>query len=267
MSHQHRARPSHWRHVLGQLGGWTPAEPTSDGQRLPDHWLRSDQGLWQDAGLTPATADGDVVGRWEDISANADHVNQATASKKPTLQSGAGDLLNGYPVVRTDGIDDWLKGAFTTGGALTQPYTFFAVASLDASVIDDNVARTITGGDDAFNQAMLMKSTAPSPDKWSILGGLVLVGTAADSDWSLWTALFNGASSQFWHNGVGEAGPGNAGSQVPDGLTIGAHQAGGYPWYGDIAEIIIYDADLSDADKNQVGRYLAHRYGLGYTEI
>lgn len=266
MSHQHRSRPSHWRHVLGQLGGWTPAQPTSEGSHMPEHWHRSDLGLWQDAGLTPATSDGDVIGRWEDISANADHVNQATIAQKPTLQNGAGDLLNGHPVVSSDGIDDWIRGAFTSGGALTQPYTFFAIAALDAAVLNDSITRTITGGDDAANQAMLMKNGSPAPDKWSIYTSVALVGSSADSDWNIWTALFNGASSQFWHNGVSEA-SGDAGSQNPDGLTIAAHQAGGYNWRGEIAEIIIYDANLSDADKNQVGQYLADRYGLGYADI
>jgi hypothetical protein len=35
----------------------------------------------------------------------------------------------------------------------------------------------------------------------------------------------------------------------------------------DMVELIAYDANLSDADKNQVGQYLATRYGLSWTSI
>ena len=247
-------------------GSWDPSMPTAGGY-TPDHWYRSDQGLWQDAGVTPAASDGDVVGRWEDITANADHVNQANAGNKPTLQSGAGDLVNGHPVVRGDGIDDYLQGAFTTGGAMNQPNTIIAVAKLDAAAVNDNNGHAICDGDDAGNRNILGVYQAAAPDKWQIYAGANLVGNNDDSDFRIWTAGFNGASSQLWHNGVSEAGPGNAGAMAIDGLTLFDGHAGGAPWKGDIAEIIMYDANLSDADKNQVGRYLAARYGLSYTDI
>ena len=52
-----------------------------------------------------------------------------------------------------------------------------------------------------------------------------------------------------------------------NGLTLGANYLGGAQMLGYIAEIIIYDANLSDADKNEVGNYLATRYALAYTDI
>ena len=36
---------------------------------------------------------------------------------------------------------------------------------------------------------------------------------------------------------------------------------------GDMTEILLYDANLSNSDKNQVGAYLATRYALSYTDI
>ena len=59
--------------------------------------------------MTPAVADGDVVGRWEDLSAHGYHANQTNAALKPTLQNGVGDLLNNNPAIRADGIDDFLS--------------------------------------------------------------------------------------------------------------------------------------------------------------
>ena len=247
---------------------WDPSQPTTDGDLLPDHWYRSDGPLWQDAGVTPAVLDGAVVGRWEDLTANADHVNQAVVANKPTLQNGVGDLLNGQPVIRFDGINDTLSGAFTTGGAMNQPSTVFAVAALDAAAVNDGVSRKIYDSDDAVNRMIAGQYGADNPDSWYLYAGAVISSAAAsNSNWNIWTILYNGASSQFWHNGVSLAGPGNAGAHNADGLTIGGAFDVTAQWDGDITEIIIYDADLSTADDNQVGNYLATRYGLAYTDI
>jgi len=246
---------------------WSPADPLPVSGLLPEHWYRSDQGLWQDAGVTPAVLDGDVVGRWEDISANADHVNQANAGNKPTLQSGAADLLGGHPVVRFDGINDYLQGAFTTGGAMAQPNTMFAVAKLDAIAVNDDADHYILMGDDIGNRDALLADNNTAPDTWIIYADTKLVGSASDSNWNIWSALFNGVVSQFWHNGISEAGSGNAGAESIDGLTVGAYFTGAAPWDGDVIEIILYDANLSNADKNTIGNYLATRYALAYTDI
>ena len=252
------------RALLGAVAAWTPASVTSGGYS-PEHWYRSDSGLWQDAGITAAAADGDVVGRWEDLSANADHTNQAVVAAKPTLQNAAGDLLNGHPVVRFDGADDWLQGPFTTGGALAQPFIVLAVAELDVTVVDDNNSRTLVDGQGG-TRMLLRQWSGTIPDCWAIYAANYVQGGNSDSKWNIWTALFNGVASQFWHNGVSE-GVGNSGADNAPGITIGADTSGNVGWKGDATEILIYDANLSDADKNQVGAYLGRRYGLTYTNI
>jgi hypothetical protein len=253
---------SHRRRIMAT--SWTPLLPTAGGY-YPEHWYRSDGGLWQDAGVTPAAADGDVVGRWEDLTANADHVNQAVAASKPTLQNGAGDLLNGHPVVRSDGVDDYLQGAFTTGGAMAQPITIFGVGK---SSVAGLVNHFFYDGDDALNRVALLNDGAAGAGAgdWSLYAGTVVHGGPEDANWNIWTAYYNVAASQLWQNGTVEV-AGNTGANAMDGITIGARYDATSPWDGDIAEIIIYHANLSNADKNQVGQYLATRYGLAYTDI
>ena len=229
----------------------------------PAHWYRSTE-VWQDAvGGTPAVGEGDPIGEGEDLTANQDHVNQAVAGNKPTLRL---NVLNGLPVMRFDGTADYLQGAFTNGGALAQPFTVFAVAQLDASVVNDDVTRFMVDGDDATNRLGLYKTSTTAPDAWGIYAGTGLLGSAADTDWNIWTGLFNGVSSQFWHNGISEA-SGNAGAHQPDGISIGTSSGFTSFWKGDIAEIIIYAGNLPTADKNQVGSYLGQRYGIVYTSI
>ena len=60
---------------------------------------------------------------------------------------------------------------------------------------------------------------------------------------------------------------GNAGANGMSEFTIGSWRGGLFYWDGDIAEVIIYDSNLSDADKNEVGGYLATKYGLSWTAI
>ena len=77
--------------------------------------------------------------------------------------------------------------------------------------------------------------------------------------------LFNGASSELWFEGVSQ----DTGSttSVPDGMTWGAANIDAAYFTGDMAEILIYDSDLSDADKNEIGAYLATKFALSWTTI
>ena len=176
--------------------------------------------------------------------------------------------MYGHPVVRCDGIDDDLQDAFTTGGAMNQPGTTFAVAAHDAATVDDDTSNVLLDGDDGVNRQLVVKNAAAGvADDWRVNAGISVLGGDADSNWNIWTILFNGATSQFWLNGVSEGGPGASGVQAIDGLTVFSRNDGANNWDGDLVEIILYDANLSDADKNQVGAYLATRYGLSYTDI
>ena len=198
------------------------------------------------------------------MTANADHVNQANAAKKPTLQSGAGDLLNGHPVIRGDGIDDYLQGAFTNGGNMNQPNTIFVVGALDAALVGDPNPHHFMDGNNAAFEHKINQQNAAAFMIWS---GTFVFGPGVDANWNIWTVLFNSPASQFWHNGIAKCAPGNTGAENCSGITMLASTGGVQNLLGDVAEYILYDANLSNADKNQVGAYLAARYALSYTDI
>jgi len=251
--------------MVGEAAAWTPASATSSGGVTPEHWYAGDKSNFQDSARnTAAASDGDVVGSATDDTANADHVSQGTAANKPTLQTNE---LNGESVFRFDGTNDALQGAFTTGESISQPYTIFVVAVLDASEVNDNNYSVIIDGDDVNNRAALYQDKNANPDCWTFYSGTILSGGASDSNWNIWTLVANGASSQFWANGVSEA-SGDAGAHALDGLKVGAQYSGiRYPLEGDVAEILIYNGNLSDADKNEIGQYLDDKYGITYTDI
>jgi len=220
--------------------------------------------VWYDADQITGLSDSDPVATWPDAGPHGDDVTQGTAAKRPLYKTG---ILNGKPVVRFDGNDDYLQGAFTNAGATTQPLTIFAVAQLNAALVNDDNAYVICDGVNSGTRSQLYKTEAPDPDAWALYSGAVLTDGAADADWNIWAALFNGASSELWIDGVSVA-SGDAGAQAMSGLTIGTSYAcSGVYWSGDIAEIIVYDANLSDIDKNEVGNYLATKYGPSWTDI
>lgn len=70
-------------------------------------WLKADAG-------TSTTVDGAAVSQWDDQSGNARHVTQATGANQPVYKTA---IVNGKPVVRFDGANDFLQASFT----LSQP--------------------------------------------------------------------------------------------------------------------------------------------------
>lgn len=253
-------RPSEFLTLFGGSRVWTPAGPTGGGV-YPHTWhYAGSPQLYTDVGKTTlARTDGDAVYVSSSQGSDTHDIVQAVAANRPTLRTG---VLNGHPVFRCDGTD-YLQGAFT--GALTQPYTLFVVAQLSAAVIADGLNNYLLDGDDNAHN-MLLFDRGGGPNKWAVNAGATLDGSATDANWNTWMVLINGALSQFWHNGVSEA-AGDVGAEFGDGLTVGANTGGAGGWVGDIAEALIYDSNLSTADKNQVGQYLAAKYALSWTNL
>ena len=234
---------------------WTPASPTTGGGVSPHAWHYAGSGaLFQDSLLTtPAVADGDPIGGSTNQGSDAHSIIQAVAGAKPTLKLNVVNTV--HPVYRCDG-GDVLQAAFG-GGALAQPNTVIVVAKLTTPVVPN-----ITLCDGAPGRHALYNQGSA----WNIYAGTVLAGGASDANWNVWLALFNGAGGQFWHNGVSEA-AGNVGAGVMSGLTLAARDTAVDQWPGDIAELLVYSSNLSTADKNQVGQYLATKYGTAWTVI
>jgi hypothetical protein len=188
-----------------------------------------------------------------------DDVTQATNAAQPLYVP---NLQNGHPGFRFDGSDDYLQGAFTNGGALSQPFNVFSVAKLDEAAVNDDSDVYLLDGDDNSGRMMLVTNSSETPDAWAIYAGSFLNGNIADSDWNLWSVLFGGVSSQFWLNQSSEA-SGNAGGDNSDGITIGARFLIKAFWDGDIAvPAIIADPALSAADRSGLETVINAYWGI-----
>lgn len=227
-------------------------------------WLKADGTLWQDdARTTPVTADGQAVGSLDDGSTAANHATQATAGNRPVFKT---NIANGKPVIRFDGVNDFL--ASTTSATSANTRTVLAVCK----------STTAGGGTVFVNRpsgtrgflARLLRS-----------GGVTYVGgdlntnatVAADLS-TAWQSFCVGAWLQdpattylsFYLNSTQYA---VTAGNPPDleagtaGYGLGRVNAGvAQYWTGDIAEWVVYDTQLSTANRNLVEQYLAAKYGI-----
>jgi len=179
----------------------------------------------------------------------ADNVTQATAANQPLFTASA---QNGHAGMTFDGTNDFLQGAFTNGGALSQPYSVFALAKLDATQVNDDVYRLLVDGDDSSNRMIIGQDAADTPDAWRIYAGSALSSGTSNSNVLIWSVVFNGVSSQFWNNAVSQA-SGDAGAQNADGLTVGSRYLNAQePWKGIIGTLAIADPAFNDTDRQAV---------------
>lgn len=217
-------------------------------------WYRANTGV---TGVASVTA-------WNDQSTNALHVTQATSSHQPSL-SPASRAFNFNPSLSFSGTDQLeYKGArFMT---TSSPGTMFGAASnkvdggyenLGDLGIDNPHMGTLTD-----QQIMWMNGSSPvridhpnklTKDKTHLLGyfwngGGPNVGSGLRQDG---TEYYNATTEASF---VGNGG-------VVDGMwTIGGYQ---YVenWQGNIAEIILFDRNLTATEKDKVESYLAVKYG------
>jgi hypothetical protein len=186
---------------------------------------------------------------------NGDDIAQATKADQPLYVAS---LQNGRPGMRLDGSNHFLRGAFTNGGQLSQPFNVFAAAKLDAAAVNDGNFYALTDND-RLPQCLLYKTNT---DVFGVFSGVLISNEAADANWNIWSAIFNGALSELWLNGASEA-DGSAGNNNPSGLTIGATRGGESEWDGDIAiPAIIADPALSAADRSGLESSINDYWGI-----
>jgi hypothetical protein len=220
-------------------------------------WLKSDAGLFQDAGTTPATASNDPMGRWADQSGNGRHFNQTTSGFKPLLQL---NVVNSRPVIRFDGTDDLLNGP--TFAALTEGEVFIVVKidtdppglSAQCGLWDfgsAGLAGVFPFTDGVIYEAWgtdTRKTTVdPTPALTSFRLYNVRSASGAFSTHLDGTQLFTTAINTPGFTTTTRIGRGSAVDNFLD---------------GDIAEVIIYNAVLAAGNRTSIHTYIANRYGL-----
>ena len=224
----------------------------------------NDLALWLDAtdmdgnGQPDSTADGTAVTLWTDKSGMG---NDATATGNLTYAPGG---LNGRPAVTCDG-----SAFFRTvsgGEGLHDAFTMFVVfknvggARLDTALEwgNEDVGQRrgmlrFPSGVFTFNgYGADVNSSAQVTANQNYLG-VITKATALDG---ILTLYLNGTR-------VAAGSPsGGLSDFASAAITVGANNDGGEQWNGHIAEVLIYNRELSAQELNQMGLYLRFKYGM-----
>lgn len=226
-------------------GGFSPA--SLPGLLL---WLKSTTGLYQDSGLTtPATADGDPVGGWKDLSGLAHHLLQSVSADRPTLKLA---IQNGRPVVRFDGVADLLTAAFT----LAQPAEIYFAANYRNPQAGGTGMTFFDGG--TTNMMRLFQSNTNEVTMYAGQAGPVSPMTFGS--WHAVRCLYDGSSSLLTIDNGSDV-TGNPGASTPGGLTLGAQPTPASFMTVDFGEVFICNQAQSAANKAKAFAYLKAGWG------
>lgn len=252
-----------WSHdfTISGTQPWTPANLATK----PAVWLND---------TSSVTDDGTGhCSQWSDISGNARHFVQATASQRPAIVA---DGQNGRPMLTFDGVDDWLSGTATCA-ALTNniaELSIFAVANPTPSATYKRIVNFSVGGTSSGGRAALAlnSNSFDAAQRRSDVGSAANALIAqSDSAWRIiqsehnWTAAtvaarIDGGSATTTDTGQGSGNTAATNSyKVEMGGTI---DVGGQYVASSFAEVIVLAYVPSDADRQQIEGYLAYRWGL-----
>ena len=228
-------------------------------------WWKADAGTYQDAGSTPATADGHGVAWWADQSGNSRTLRGSTT---PTLKTGANGI-NGLPVIRFDGIDDSLTSNLA-GWTLTNIITnteFCCFMVVKAATPGTNAAASYDNDgivvETSQSWGLHLKSTGPTFIGYNWDGSddhadrTFTAGTVYALRWR-----HTGGNVSLLRSGTTEASAASGNTLTLTGsVRLGISGVANY-FDGDVAEIFIYNAQPSAGQLTGLAEYITSRYGI-----
>ena len=208
--------------------------------------------LWLDANVGITKDGGDLVSQWDDQSGEGNHLTQATGTNQPLWVDSAHNSLD---TIRFDGVDNKMSRSSWTGGALTQPSTIFIVCTINTGAGSD----AIYDGDQTANRHLLQIVGSAS---YQIGAGSFPSFGTPNSAFAQFNTLYNTTASHFRRNKSDIATSQDVGTNTLDGIRLGANDTGTNFALVDISEMLIYNADVSDTDRDLIEDYLATKWGL-----
>jgi gliding motility-associated-like protein len=218
-------------------------------------WLRADMAVLNNS--DSEASNGEAVKTWQDRSGNANHVSQSTGSQQAVLTD---NVIDGMPVLRMDGTDDFMSAGLS---GLSAPLTLFTVSRFTASNTDDCL---LSIGDEVSTDKTVSISRENDDRYYSYTNSAKWYGPAlADDSVYLVHAVHNIASTyhELFINESVQSPDDYATSVVTNGnLRLGASRSETNFFGGDVAELIVYRQRLNQAQKIIVENSLASKYGI-----
>jgi probable HAF family extracellular repeat protein len=214
-------------------------------------WLKADAGLAQLGTNTP-------VGLWLDQSGRGNHATQTTSANQPLWVSAQ---ANGYPVVRFDGSSQHLLLPNMLTGT-TQAETL-VVLKAASSLPSGKPSLWRLGASGSFSLAYPNSSGQVVEDFGSTAAYNLGVPTQPLNQYHIYELAAGAGSWKAWFGGLLQS------TQTANtyGLSswefdLGREPIWGYRFAGDIAEVLIFDRTLTDAERAATRQYLLGKYAM-----
>lgn len=210
--------------------------------------------LWLDAADTATIADSSgSVSQWDDKSGLGNNAAQGTGANQPTT---ALDTINGKNVIDFDGTTDFFD--LTSDVTLTADYSVFIVSNTD-----DTASDRFFLGDDGTSIKIGISNTGALFVRVLNAGSSDTTETFSSGNSILYITRnaankvdqgFNGEALNRLYSDVAQSGTTTIG-------RIGVDNASLF-WDGNIAEVIIYNRALTSAERSDVEKQLALKWGI-----
>ncbi|MGZ4054838.1 MAG: T9SS type A sorting domain-containing protein [Bacteroidia bacterium] len=243
-------------------------------------WLKADVGVFNDAGVT-AAVNGNKVQQWNDQSGVGNNSTQVTAAYKPTYVTNA---VNGLPALRFNGSNFVTAGAFPAIAnnvgysylIVFKDTSFSAAGTMTDGSGDYIIDRGLPGAE--ANELASLKITSSSKYGFQKrdgggggLGGPASVTSVNTTNYHIIDYRQTPGATKVYDlylDGAFEATVSSADANyVPPVPQIGHHyqpvSASGMKGY--IAEVILYNYNINNAQLYILNSYLAAKYGLTLT--
>jgi hypothetical protein len=216
-------------------------------------WVRSDIGVVRTANEVTA---------WNDLSGNGNNLERSGLSRQPGFASNA---VNGFPVIRFDGSNDYLRRTLTT------PYTGESTTFIVAAVTPGQTAprglfSTGTLKDDTATYELTVDGTSPGALRMHTVANYAAGSVPSQTAFQLLTLVIKTNTLEVYRGGqlFASYALGSTEAKTYLNYTLGAERRTFASLGCDIAETLVYQRVLSAEDRQKVEGYLANRYGLPY---
>ena len=140
------------------------------------------------------------------------------------------------------------------GSALTQPNTVFIVYKITGAL---NAHEKVFCGLAGYLNAFWYNGSI-----FIMYASNILNDGATNANDNIHCGLFNGASSEYWINGVSKI-SGDIGAGNLDGITLGSrNNVTAYFADCEIMEVIVYNDEISDTDRDKITGYLSNKWDI-----
>ena len=228
------------------------------------------QVLWLDANDTATVldAEGDnaasgaafsgSVATWVDKSSSGFNVTASVASDRPAYTTGA---LNSKNVLTFDGTADKLINS--TASIVGDDFTTFIVFNRTTAAGRDAVLEMGAGG---VRNGFFINDVGSGAISYYLSGAFYnFSGPYVVGNYSMLTTIQNITDISLYQNAALNLSATGIARTTSTGIYVGDDSTSGDQLAGNIAEIIIYDRDLTSDERHDVENYLASKWALSIT--